>query len=283
MKKTTRKTANGARAAIHRGLALVLYMLLAADAAALLLMTILASAGVGGVWEGAPITVVLTVLGIALSIAVVAFNPKKNIYSIGFYALHFGIILFLLGSFIYSQSGVMTHTSPPNVESITPVMEYQMMQNGASDRAISTLKGYYNRVKKSDGSEEIIDLGFNFRIISFETELYEDGAPKHYEATVEFLNTDGSTDQQALTVNHPIYRNGWKIYLMDVGANSAYGFQEVRLMLKSDPAEPLSNAGIILTITGTFLMCFIRPRSKSVAKASKKKKIPSANKGGEAI
>ena len=253
--------------AIHRTLALVLYSLLAIVSAALLVMTILASAGVQGVWNGMPIVAVLSVFGVALSVSVVAFNPKKTFYSIGFYVSHIGIILFLIGSLVYAVSGEVTNAAPPNISSITPTMEYQLAQQGIQ---ADSLKGYYNQVGKSDGSGEIIDLGFNFRIVDFKTELYEDGQPKYYEATIEFLNADNTVDTETLTVNHPLYRNGWKLYLMDVGTNY-YGFQEVQIMFKQDPTEFLSDAGIVLLVIGTFMICFIRPRDKAEDKKKTKK------------
>lgn len=262
--------------AINRQLALVLYILLGIVTAVLLVMTILASAGVQGVWNGMPIVAVLSIFGVALAVSVVAFNPKKNFYSIGFYVSHIGIVLFLIGSLVYAVSGNVTNAAPPNVSSITPTIEYQMNQMGIQ---ADNLKGYYNQVGKSDGSGEIIDLGFNFRVADFKTELYEDGQPKHYEATVEFLNPDGTVDTEKLTVNHPIYRGDWKIYLMDVGTN-VYGFQEVQLMFKKDPTEFLSNAGIILILVGTFMICFIRPRDKAEDEHKKKMK-KKAEKAGE--
>ena len=77
-----------AKPAINRKLALVLYMMLAVVSAALLVMTILASAGVRGVWNGMPIVAVLSIFGVALAVSVVAFNPKKTFYSVGFYVSH---------------------------------------------------------------------------------------------------------------------------------------------------------------------------------------------------
>ena len=260
--KKQKKTAivqEKAKPVIHRKLALVLYILLGIVSAALLVMTILASAGVQGVWNGMPIVAVLSLCGVALAVSVVAFNPKKSFYSIGFYVSHIGIVLFLIGSLVYAVSGQVTNAAPPNIKSFTPAIEYQMKQQGFD---VEGMKGYYNQVGKSDGSGEVIDLGFNFRIADFKTELYEDGQPKHYEATIEFLNTDNTVDTETLTVNHPIYRGDWKIYLMDVGTNY-YGFQEVQLMFKNDPTEVLSNVGIIMILIGTFMICFIRPRDKS--------------------
>lgn len=258
---------------MNKKLSLVLYTSLAGISLVLLVMTILASAGVGGVWSGMPIVIVLSLLGLAIAISLVAFNPRKNVYSIGFYVLHIGIVLFLAGSFVYTVSGTATNAAPPSVSSITPTVEYRMLQSGLSADRIAGMKGYYNQVNKTDGSE-VIDLGFNFRVIDMKTEYYEDGQNvKHYEATVEFLNSDGSVDQVSLTVNHPIYRNGWKIYLMSVNVNPVYEYQEVYLLLKKDPTEFLTTAGILLTILGTFMMCFIRPREKaSDARSSQKAK-----------
>lgn len=268
--KNRKKTAapqKKAKPAINRNLALVLYLMLAIVSAALLLMTILASAGVQGVWRGMPIVAVLSVFGVTLAISLVAFNPKKSFYSIGFYVLHLGIVLFLIGSLVYAVNGEVTNAAPPNVKSFTPTIEYQMKQQGID---VDGMKGYYNQVGKRDGSGEIIDLGFNFRIADFKTELYEDGQPKHYEATIEFLNPDNTVDTEKLTVNHPIYRGDFKIYLMDVGTNY-YGFQEVQLMFKQDPTEFLSDTGIILLLVGTFMICFIRPRDKAEDKKKAKK------------
>lgn len=148
MKKTkpTQAVIEKKQPAINRHLALVLYILLAIVAAALFVMTILASAGVQGVWNGMPTVAVLSLLGVALSVSVVAFNPRKSVYSIGFYLSHIGIVLFLVGSLVYAVSGEVTNAAPPNLNSITPTVEYGMRQQGITDRDIQNLKGYYNQV-----------------------------------------------------------------------------------------------------------------------------------------
>lgn len=275
---------------MNKTVAYVLYIALAIVTAALLVMTVLASAGVAGVWMGMPIIVVLTVLLIAIVISLVAFNPRKLWYSLGFYALHIGIVLFLLGSFVYTVSGVTTNAAPPSVSSITGTIEYRMQQMGLSSEQISNMKGYYNQVSRTDaeGNSEIIDLGFNFRIVDFKTEYYdkEQKNVKHYEATVGILKNDGSEERVSLTVNHPIRKNGWKIYLMDVSVDEVFGFTKVQLLFKKDPTEFLSTGGIILTVAGTFMMCFLRPseamlKKKRLAEQSKKAaKHSQAKKGG---
>ncbi len=257
---------------MNKKLAFVLYISLAAVSAALLLMTVLASAGLSSVWKGMPVLAVLAVFAVAISVSVVMFNPKKNFYSVGFYLLHIGIVLFLSGCLVFTVSGAKTNVAPPCVSSITPTVEYKMIQQGITRAQISNLKGYYNQVESED-KRELIDLGFNFRIIDFKTEYYdkEQTEVKHYEATLEFLNSDGSVDKVPLTVNKPVYRGDWKIYLMDVGENIPYGFTEVQILLKNDSAEPLSNAGIIITLIGTFVMCFMRRSGASEDKKAHSK------------
>ena len=249
---------------MNKKLARALYLILGVVTAVLLILTLVASFGKTTVWKGAFAVIALSALGLALAISAVAYNPKKTVYSVGFYVLHIGIVAFLVGIMGYALGGTETYAAPANVGSVTNVMEYRMYQMGYTDRQISSLKGYNNRIGTDEG--DVIDLGFNFRITDFQTEYYENGAVKHYEATVEFLNSeDGSTEQVPLTVNHPIYRNGWKIYLMDVGTDPVWGYQKVQLMFKQDPTEFLSVTGIILTVIGTFLMCMIRPRIKQGA------------------
>ena len=130
---------------------------------------------------------------------------------------------------------------------------------GWSDKDIERLNSYRNQIGTDEG--EIIDLGFNFRIADFDTEYYEDGASvRHYEATVDFFLSDGTTEAIPLTVNNPIYRRGWKIYLMNVNT-SAYGYEQINLLIKKDPAEFISVAGIILTVLGAFMMCILPRKS----------------------
>ncbi len=252
---------------MNKKISLTLYVALAVVTAALLVMTILASAGVDGVWSGMPVVIVLLVLGIAIAVSLIVFNPRRNFYSIGFYVLHLGIVLFLIGSFVYTVSGSEIYVSPPNKSSFTDVIRYQMVQNGYTAEEVEEFASkFYNEVgsTKEDGTTEIKSLGFNFRVADFKTEYYEDGkSVKYYEATLEFLE-NGETVEKSLSVNHPLYYGGWKIYLMDVGVNQPFGYQEVRLLFKKDPTEFLSTGGILLILAGTFMMCLIRPRDKAV-------------------
>lgn len=251
---------------MNKHLSHALYIILAFVFVALCVMTVVASTGEMA-WGGTMTVVVLVLLGLAITISLVAFNPRKGAYSIGFYLAHLGIVAFLAGSLIYAVGGYSVTVAVPNGGSVTPVLEYQMRQMGLTENQIASLKGYYNQIPseqidQTTGKQLPIDLGFNLRITDFVTEYYDEAQQnvKYYEATVEILYFDGQTQTQALAVNHTLRVNGWKLYLMDVGVDEVYGYEKVHVTFKRDPAEWLSTLGIIFTILGTFLMCFGKPR-----------------------
>ena len=252
---------------MNKQLSHALYIILALVLVALCAMTVVASTGVR-VWGGTMTIVILLLFGLAITISLVAFNPRKGAYSIGFYLVHLGIAAFLAGSLIYAAGGYSVTVAVPNGASVTPVLEYQMRQMGLTDDQVASLKGYYNQIPgdqidQVSGKQLPIDLGFNLRITDFVTEYYDKAQKnvKHYEATVEILHPDGQTEIHALSVNHTLRINGWKLYLMDVGVDEVYGYEKVHVTFKRDPAEFLSTSGIIITILGTFFMCFGKPRS----------------------
>lgn len=84
-------------------------------------------------------------------------------------------------------------------------------------------------------------------------EYYSDGvSPKHYEAKFGIYDENGvQKDQFVLTVNHPVYINGYKIYL-----NSLMGDLGARLIIKYNPGEYIVLVGIAVLLTGIFLACF---------------------------
>ena len=112
---------------MNKHLSYVLYIVLGIVTAALLIMTIVASAD-GKAFGGMMTILVLSLLGIAIAVSIIAFNPRKGFYSIGFYLTHIGIVMFLLGSLIYSTSGYSVTVAVPDGGSITPIVEYQMRQ-----------------------------------------------------------------------------------------------------------------------------------------------------------
>lgn len=257
---------------INKKLAKALYIILGVVTVALLMMTVCASAN--GCDADYPIVsaVIFALLAGAVAVSLVAFNPQKSIYDLGFYLLHTGIVLFIAGMMIFALSGSSHYVNLPPLSSITQEAENQMKSiYGYSDKDIERLRSYRNQIGTDDG--EIIDLGFNFRIVDFDTEYYEDGeSVRHYEATLEFFLSDGTIETAPLTVNHPIYRCGWKIYLMNVGT-SPYGYEQVNLLMKKDPAEFISVAGIILTVLGTFMMCLLPKKTLSLCSGDKKRGV----------
>jgi hypothetical protein len=269
---------------MNKQLSRVLYIILGLVLAALFVMTVVASAG-GKAWGGAMTFAVLFLLGLAITISLVAFNPRKGAYSIGFYLAHFGIVAFLAGSLIYTAGGYSVTVAVPNGGSLTPMLEYQMMQTGLTSDQIASLKGYYNQIPGEQidevtGKKRPVELGFNLRITDFKTEYYDEAQTnvKHYKATVELLYPDGKTETRSLSVNNTLRVKGWKLYLMDVGIDEVYGYEKVHVTFKRDPTEFLSTSGIILTILGTFLMCF----GKSLPVKGKRRPIPATEerKGG---
>ncbi len=243
-------------AGINRNLAKALYIVLYIVTITLLIMAIYASAsGKAAVYPKVS-AVIFVSLGTAIAVSLVAFNPRKTFYDLGFYILHTGIIIFLAGMMIFALKGSSHYVALPDLSSVTEDTENLMKESyGWSDKDIERFFSYRNQIGGEDG--EIIDLGFNFRIIDFDTLYYEDGkSVRHYEATVEYFLSDGTVEKESLTVNHPLYRGGWKIYLMNVGV-SPYGYEQVNLLMKKDPVEFLTTAGIILTVLGTFMMCFL--------------------------
>ena len=264
------KTESGVR--INKNLAKALYIVLGVVAVALLIMTMYASSKGENADYPMVSAIVFILLGGAIAVSIVAFNPQKSIYDLGFYILHMGIIIFVAGMMIFAVKGYSLYVNLPSLASVTQEAENQMKNiYGYSDKDIERLRSYRNQIGTDDG--EIIDLGFNFRIVDFDTEYYEDGeSVRHYEAMVEFFLSDGTIETVPLTVNHPIYRGGWKIYLMNVG-DSPYGYEQVNLLMKKDPAEFISVAGIILTVLGTFMMCLLPKKSLSLCSEGKKRGV----------
>lgn len=241
------------RRVMNRRISFVLYIVLAVVCAAILVMTMI-SPSVGGAFSGMPIVIVLFCLAAAILVSLVAFNPRKNAYSIGFYILHIGIVMFLVGSFVFTVSGQKLRVDLMEGDDI-----------------------YYNRVP---AGEEVIDLGFSVRLEDFTEELYDDGSPRYYEAVLGFY--DGTDEfSEVVTVNHPLYVGDWKIYLMGV-SESESGASYVSFLFKNDSVEFISTAGIILTIIGTFCMCLIKPRDKmSLYTAGEKKDSPEDKNSGK--
>lgn len=233
------------------------------------------------------------------------FGQKFTLRRLGMYALHVGLLLFLLGSFIYSLTGVSIPASLPINASMT-----------------------YSTIKAENG--KVYDLGFEFGIYSFKVETYDpvydvyevkgnsqklimkdvyvDGngyydfkkygkvhanvilssteynlaekvvaikktPDKYFECSVKISDESrGKSLSTEIWVNHPLRYGGWKIYLMSYSNEPS-----VSLLFKKDPTEWLSTAGIIVTLLGAVYVCIadsfvekmIIKRNVKIAKAKK--------------
>ena len=104
------------------------------------------------------------------------------------------------------------------------------------------------------------------------TDYYADGMPERYEAKIAVIekSTGVVRREETLTVNHPKYINGYKIYLMDQAMGGSYA----RLLIKYNPGEYAVLIGIACLVAGTFLSCFtgFAGRKKKEQTESGKKK-----------
>lgn len=87
---------------------------------------------------------------------------------------------------------------------------------------------------------------------------------KEYVADITFIEGNGAENTKELLVNHTLYKNGFKIYLMGYDEMTS----RVTLMFKKNIGEPFSTAGLVIVMVGTFYQCIIYPL---IVKLSKKK------------
>ncbi len=243
-------------------------------------------------------------------LAVSLFGQKFNVKRLGSYILHFGFVAFLTGCLIFTASGVQVLTSVPvnnsvaystlqksdgsllelgfsfgldnfNIEYYDPVYDvYEMTADGAKkvktdiqlnrDGVFDFGKygGKYTLASLSDGYggiREQIDLNGNYVALVRR-------AVKKYTATVSFFEGKDRTVKQ-LTVNHPLRKKGFKIYLMSYNDAS----RTATLLFKKDYGEWLSTSGLVLIMGGTFFHCLVYP----VIAGKGKKKLPLKKEGAE--
>lgn len=187
--------------------------------------------------------VILMIIGLFL------WKPRKTVYSFGFYVLHIGLVLFLSGGFLYWAAGDALHVNvaidPDNIA-----------------------HGRIRRFSDDNIAHEYVDLGFDIGVAEYDIEYYDPdiygdeaiGMRRRIGATLILADegTWGEYDFVYIGVNHPVRRNGWKIYLMSVDADNMF----VHLMFKNDPGEIMSLIGAWSIIIGTVMMCLIRKRMK---------------------
>lgn len=195
----------------------------------------------------------LSIFGILTAVCLCISSVNgKTLYKLGFYVLHIGIVVAVIGFIVYGIAGKKYTVS--------------VLCNDT----------YYNAINDVTESSkgEMVHLGFNFRLDDTYTEYYTDengnatSNPKTYIAYITF-NKDGVTDTVELKVNYPVTKDGYKIYLM--GMVEDRGLEGATLLFKKNPAEYTILAGLVLLISGSFVTCFLggislKPK-KTVGKA----------------
>ena len=181
---------------------------------------------------------------ICLCISVIGGNVT---YKLGFYILHGGLLLLIIGFIIYGVLGQKYNVS---------VFKGETFYNSIND---TTVEG-----------GKLVDLGFSFRFDGIETEYHLDengnptSAPKMYTAYLTVLQNGSSEVQNiVLSVNDPVRINGYKIYLMSISNDGQNG---ATFLFKRDPSEFTITAGMVMTIAGSFIMCYLSELERKKAK-----------------
>lgn len=199
-----------------------------------LIMTLSASFGNNGF---SSLGVIFALLLSALSCLICLVFTKvsgKQLYKAGFYILHGALVILIVGFLIYRAVGFKATVALP-----------------VGGQSYSSIE-----IPNDKGESKFIDLGFYLGVEDAKTEYYEDGvSPKYYEATLKLTDKVSlRSDNKALSVNHPIRKNGYKIYLMSFASEG----EAAVLLIKRNPAEYTIIAGIALVVAGTFIMCLFR-------------------------
>ncbi|MBQ9467474.1 MAG: cytochrome c biogenesis protein ResB [Clostridia bacterium] len=223
------------------------------------------------------IVVIICLASVALLTAAGAlFIPSVGslIHRIGHYVMHFGAVVLIVGLVVTelaTTSNARVYTDEYGAE--------------------TTVKGDLFRVGRDYdsvlvGDKNFVRFGAWFSLDGVQYEQYEDGTPKRYEATVVLKDKQSGLilEEKTLTVNHPQYIDGYKIYLMNVTSDS----DGAVLYIKNNPAEYVVIAGVAALITGTFLSCFTGLSSWKKKDGEKSKEARDAGrasrkKGGDAV
>ena len=166
----------------------------------------------------------------------------RLVYRIGYYILHVGLVLLIAGMIVTELATVTNERVAED-------------ENGAT---VTAHGDYYavgqnvNSIKV--GKKQFVRYGEFFSLDSVVYEKYEDGTPKYFEAVVSVkdVNSGLIREEKTLTVNHPQYIDGYKIYLMSVMPTC----KGAVLLIKYNPGEFIVIIGIAALICGTFAACF---------------------------
>ena len=189
-------------------------------------------------FDGAVTAVLLGIFGVLTVVCLCISNAGGNaIYKIGFYVIHGGLVLLVIGFMIYGLFGE----------------KY--------DVGVFRGETYYDSIRDTSGeTEKMVELGFGFRLEEVYTEYHldRDGVPtkdpKMYYAVLSVVENGSSVPKTfEISVNKPLRLNGYKIYLMAISNDGQSG---ATFLFKKDPAELTITLGMASTIIGAFLMCY---------------------------
>lgn len=171
----------------------VSYVVLTALTLLMIIGTIVSTAmGDASVLTGGLAALIFALFAILQVVCLAVYKPGVSLYKIGFYLLHAGLLVMLVGFLAYAVAGEQLNVEVP------------VNSNGS----------FYTSVQNEDGAST--ELGFGFRISKFTLEKYEDtGNDKYYRADLTYIDpTTLAQEESYLEVNNTDRRNGWKLYLM---------------------------------------------------------------------
>lgn len=181
--------------------------------AVLLIVVIAVSAtGDNGALKGPGVIAVFAVYVVIQVVCIVFMKPQLSVYKIGFYALHIGVVVMLVGFALFELGGQSHYVNIP---------------------VDSSSKNGFDRIQTEDGS--LVSLGFGVKLNNFTVEKYESGAPKQYVANMGIYRENPDTgamynsDNVTVSVNDTYRCEGWKVFLMsyDDGSSAMQGLAPI--------------------------------------------------------
>lgn len=270
-------------------------------------------------FTGANVIMAIVLAIFVLLLVIAAFGQRFRVKRLGSYLLHFGFVLFLLGSLIFTATGLSLTVAVPvddqrgytyledsegnkielgfmfgvdkfQIKYYDPV--YDVYEMNANDPVAIMTDVQLQQSPNGDwyydfedyGAIQLGDLltGDTIDSIKETVTLAENIVAivrlpvKEYIASVTFIDDNAVTKVEELRVNHPIYKNGFKIYLMGYTEMSS----RVTLMFKKDLGEPLETAGLVIIMLGTFFQCIIYPLIEKQEKEKLLSAAEASKKGG---
>lgn len=259
---------------------------------------------IGSVMVLGLVTVIMVAFCVITMVSMLSF--KFSIKKLGFYAVHLGLILFLIGSGIFMVSGSKNLVSVPingSYASAIPTQDGSVKLDFSFKLASFKIKYYppvYAIFEKGNntpiktelmadndgycdfgkwGKKKVVTSG-NVIIenINLDENTVAVAGSKQVEKYTGVINykKNGKVKNLTIQINKTVRMGKYKVFLMD----SLPSQEAVRLLFKVDYGEPFSVIGILLTMLGSVYLVFFEPQV--VCKLNgrmAKKKVVSA-KGG---